>query len=120
MGPKRFEYNYARDAILKILDENPSIEVVIDLHRDGNNKRSITLNGEETAQIMLFNGLSYNQKGPIARLDNPNLQDNLAFSLQLQLKSLEIYPGFFYRNCLEVYRYNLDVRPKVFLWNWHP
>lgn len=108
-------YNYARDAILKILDENPSIEVVIDLHRDGNNKRSITLNGEETAQIMLFNGLSYNQKGPIARLDNPNLQDNLAFSLQLQLKSLEIYPGFFYRNYLEVYRYNLDVRPKSIL-----
>jgi stage II sporulation protein P len=64
---------------------------------------------------MLFNGLSYNQKGPIARLDNPNLQDNLAFSLQLQLKSLEIYPGFFYRNYLEVYRYNLDVRPKSIL-----
>lgn len=108
-------YNYARDAILKILDENPSIEVVIDIHRDDGSSRSIYINGEETAQIMLFNGISRNQKGPITRLDNPNVQDNLAFSLQLQLKSLEMYPRFFYQNYLESLRYNLDVRQKSIL-----
>lgn len=112
---RNLAYNYAREAVLKILDDNPGIEVVIDLHRDGNDKRSTSINGKETAQIMLLNGLSRNQKGPITRLDNPNLQDNLAFSLQLQLKSLEMYPGLFYRNYLEVYRYNLDLRPKSIL-----
>lgn len=108
-------YKYARKAVLKILEENPSIEVIIDLHRDGNDKRSTIINGQETAQIMLLNGLSRNQNGPNTSIDNPNLQDNLAFSLQLQLKSLELYPGLFYKNYLQAYRYNLDLRPKSIL-----
>ena len=108
-------YTYARENIEKILEENPSIEVIIDLHRDGAEKRSTVINGEETAQIMLLNGLSRNQSGPITRLYNPNLQDNLAFSLQLHLKSLEMYPGLFYKNYLQDYRYNLDLRPKSLL-----
>lgn len=108
-------YNLARQKISKILEENPSIEVIIDLHRDGVEKRSTYINGQETAQIMLLNGLSRNQNGPITRLDNPNLQDNLAFSLQLHLKSLELYPGLFYKNYLQDYRYNLDLRPKSIL-----
>lgn len=108
-------YNYAYDGISKILEKNPSIEVVIDLHRDSGAKRSTKLNGEETAQIMLFNGLSRDQNGPITSLDNPNLQDNLAFSLQLQLEALDRYPGLFYRNYLKCYRYNMHVRPKCIL-----
>lgn len=108
-------YTYAREGVLKILEENPSIEVVIDLHRDGAEKRSTVIEGQETAQIMLLNGLSRNQNGPITRLDNPNLQDNLSFSLQLQLKGLKMYPGLFYKNYLQDYRYNLDVRPKSLL-----
>jgi stage II sporulation protein P len=108
-------YNMAEDGISKILEENPTIEVVIDLHRDGADKRSTIINGEETAQIMLFNGLSRNENGPITYLDNPNLQDNLAFSLQLQLKSLDLYPGLFYKNYLKCWRYNLHVRPKSLL-----
>lgn len=108
-------YNAAKPSIEKILKDNPSIEVVIDLHRDGAGKRSTMLNGEETAQIMLFNGLSRDQNGPITYLDNPNLQNNLAFSLQLQLKSLELYPGLFYKNYLKCYRYNMHVRAKSLL-----
>lgn len=108
-------YNYARESLLKILEENPSIEVIIDLHRDGVDKRSTYINGQETAQIMLLNGLSRNQNGPITRLDNPNLQDNLSFSLQLHLKSLELYPGLLYKNYLQSWRYNLDLRPKSLL-----
>lgn len=108
-------YNVAEDGLNKILDENPSIEVVIDLHRDSPDARNVTIDGKETAQIMLFNGLSRDQKGPITYLDNPNLQDNLAFSLQLQLKSLDMYPGLFIRNYLKAYRYNMHVRAKSIL-----
>lgn len=115
---RNLAYNYAREGVLKILEENPSIEVIIDLHRDGNEERTIYIKGKETAQIMLFNGLSRNDKGPITRLDNPNLQDNLAFSFQLQLKSLEMYPRIFYKNYLETLRYNLDLRPKSLLLEW--
>lgn len=108
-------YNYARDSVLKILEEHPSIDVIIDLHRDQGAKRTTIIDGQETAQIMLFNGLSRDKNGAITRLDNPNLQANLAFSLQLQLKSLEMYPGLFYKNYLQYLRYNLDLKPKSLL-----
>ncbi len=108
-------YNKALDGITKILEENPTIEVVIDLHRDGAAKRSTLIDGEETAQIMLFNGLSRDENGPITHLDNPNLQDNLAFSLQLQLKGIDLYPGLFYKNYLQCWRYNMHVRKKSIL-----
>ena len=55
-------YNFAREGVMKILEENPSIDVVIDLHRDGVGKRSTIIDGQETAQVMLLNGLSRNQK----------------------------------------------------------
>lgn len=108
-------YNKAVEGVTKILEENPTIEVVIDLHRDGADKRSTIIDGEETAQVMLFNGLSRNESGPITYLDNPNLQDNLAFSLQMQLKGVKMYPGLFYKNYLNCYRYNMHVRPKCLL-----
>ena len=60
-------YNTAREGLLQILEENPSIEVIIDPHRDGvsEDKHLVTdINGKPTAQIMYFNGLSYtNESG---------------------------------------------------------
>ena len=114
-GDANLAYNYAYDGISKILEENPTIEVIIDIHRDGADKRSTILEGQETAQIMLFNGLSRKPTGPRIDLDNPYQQDNLAFSFQVQLKSLEKYPKLIYRNYLNSYRYNLHLRPKSML-----
>ena len=108
-------YNQAKDGVSKILKENKNIEVIIDLHRDSGNANTIMVNGKETAKIMLFNGLSRDLSGPITYLDNPYLQDNLAFSFQLQLKSKELYPGLFKKNYLKSYRFNLHLRPKSLL-----
>ncbi|MDD3173132.1 MAG: stage II sporulation protein P, partial [Herbinix sp.] len=112
---RNIAYNKAEKGLDKILKDNPTIEVVIDLHRDSGEAKNIIIDGKETAKIMLFNGLSRDQSGPITYLDNPNLQDNLAFSLQLQLKSRELYPGLFIKNYLKSYRYNMHVRPKCLL-----
>jgi len=116
---RNLAYNCAKPGIEKILEYNPSIEVVIDLHRDGansNEKRVTTINGKEVAQIMFFNGLSTNSKGDkITYLENPYIQDNLAFSFQLQLEGREKYPGLMYKNYLKAYRYNMHVRPKTLL-----
>lgn len=111
---RNLAYNYACEGVEKILKDNPTIEVLIDVHRD-QGKRVTKINGKNTAQIMLFNGLSRNSKGEIAYLKNPNLQDNLAFSLQLQLKGREKYPGFMYKNYLHAYRYNQHLRKKSIL-----
>lgn len=107
-------YTYALEGITKILEENPGIQVVIDLHRDGvaEGTRLVTeINGKETARIMFFNGLSQTPDGPIPYLENPNREDNLAFSLQLQLKAEAYYPGFARKIYLKGLRYNLHVRP---------
>ncbi|MGI6095847.1 MAG: stage II sporulation protein P [Lachnospiraceae bacterium] len=112
-------YSIAREKISRILEENPSIEVVIDLHRDGvaENRHLVTdLNGKPTAQIMFFNGLSRTTKnGDISSLPNPYIEDNLAFSLQLHLMADKYYPGLARTIYLKGYRYNLHLRPKSLL-----
>lgn len=112
---RNLAYNHASDGISKILKENPSIEVIVDVHRDAGNKRVSIMNGKDTAQIMFFNGISRNTKGIIERLTNPYIKDNLAFSFQLQLKGRELFPGLLYKNYLKAYRYNLHFREKSLL-----
>ncbi len=107
----------------KILAENPSIEVCIDIHRDGlpDDIHLVTdVNGKPTAQIMFVNGLSkvYNSNGVLEDapdLPNPNRQDNLAFSLALKLTANEMYPGFSRKIYLHAYRYSLFMKPKSLL-----
>lgn len=111
-------YNQALAGISKQLEKYPSIQVVIDLHRDGvsgKQKKLTEINGKKTAKVMLFNGLSRNAKGPIAYLSNPNLSDNLAFSLQVQMKAMEQYPSLMTKNYLKGYRYNLHVKGRSLL-----
>lgn len=114
-----YAYTLASTAIQKILEENPSIEVVIDLHRDGISEGThlvTDINGKPTAQFMFFNGLSRTtQNGNIDYLYNPYIDDNLAFSFQLQLKANTIYSGLTRKIYLKGYRYNLHFRPKSIL-----
>lgn len=108
-------YSYALEGITRILEQHPSIEVVIDLHRDGvreGTHLAAEVNGKSTAQIMFFNGLSQTPTGPIPYLDNPYLEENLAFSLQLQLKASAWYPNFTRKIYLKGLRYNLHLRPR--------
>ena len=112
-------YDLAKPDLQKILDDNPSIEVVIDLHRDGVNEGThlvTEVNGKPTAQIMFFNGLSKTRaNGEIDYLANPYIQDNLAFSLQMQVAANNEYPGFTRRIYLRGYRYNMHFKPKSLL-----
>ena len=112
-------YQLAEPEVQKILEENPSIEVVIDLHRDGvaEGTHLVTeVNGKPTAQIMFFNGLSRTKaNGNIDYLKNPYIEDNLAFSLQMQVSAANKYPGFTRRIYLRGYRYNMHLKPKTLL-----
>ncbi|MCL2574443.1 MAG: stage II sporulation protein P [Defluviitaleaceae bacterium] len=109
--------------IERILAENPTIEIVIDLHRDGlpegAPKLVTEINGRPTAQIMFFNGLStLNDNGrplSIATLPNPNLPYNLAFSFQMQLAANDMFNNFTRRIYLNAFRYSLHFKPKSLL-----
>lgn len=121
------EYDTVRDdayanslpAIEQLLEENPSIQVVIDLHRDaGSPEREMTvdINGRKTARFMFFNGISRSkQTGNIDYLYNPNLEENLAFSFQMQAAAGEYYPGLTRKIYIKQYRYNMHLRGKTLL-----
>ena len=97
------------------MQKYPSIEVVLDLHRDGvaEGTRLVTeINGKPTAKIMFFNGTSQTPDGPIEYLPNPNREANLAFSFQMQLKAAGMYPGFTRKIYLKGLRYNQHVRAR--------
>ncbi len=112
-------YSNALPDIERILEENPSIQVVIDLHRDEMPEETrlvMDLDGRPTARFMFFNGLSRTKKtGDIDYLYNENLDDNLAFSFQMQKTAVEYYPGLTRKIYLKGYRYNMHLCPKTLL-----
>ena len=86
------EYNGAYDRsfenIKKILMDNPSIQIVLDVHRDaiyqkdGSKIKTVTeINGKKAAQITIVSGC---EDGNVT--DFPNWEKNLAFAVQLQNK----------------------------------
>lgn len=112
-------YSKALPGVEQVLAENPSIQVVIDLHRDEMPEETrlvIDLDGRPTARFMFFNGLSRTKKtGNIAYLYNENLEGNLAFSFQMQKKAYEYYPGLTRKIYLKGYRYNMHLKSKYLL-----
>ncbi len=115
--PYQQAYSQGLQKITEILEQYPSIEVVIDLHRDAAAGQHLVteINGKQTAQIMFFNGISRSADGPIDYLENPYLSENLAFSFQLKTAADALYPGLARKNYLKSYRYNLHMRPKSVL-----
>ena len=112
-------YDYARAWLEPVLKENPSIQVVIDLHRDGvpdDRHLATEINGKETAQILFYNGLSHTiNSGDLSYLPNPYIQDNLAFSFQLEYQAALYYPELYRGIYLAGLRYNLHLRPRALL-----
>ena len=114
-----YAYSNSLPEIEKMLQENPGIQVVIDLHRDAvaEGTRLVTdIQGHQVAKVMFFNGLGRTRdKGEISYLRNPYLQENLAFSFQMKVACDEYYPGFARKIYLRAYRYNMHVCPKTLL-----
>lgn len=114
-----YAYNNSLPALEQLLAEYPSIEVVIDLHRDEvaeGTKLVTEVDGRPTAKFMFFNGLSRTRKhGDIEYLPNENQADNLAFSFQMQVLCNEYYPGLTRRIYLKGYRYNMHLKPRYLL-----
>lgn len=119
VGDRDHAYSNAAPALAALLEEYPSIQVVIDLHRDSVSESThlvTEINGKPTAMIMFFNGLSRTTtSGDLTNLPNPYINDNLALSFQLQLAAAEYYPDFTRKIYLKGYRYNMHYCPKSIL-----
>lgn len=116
-------YERMEPRIKEILDKNPSIEMVIDLHRDGvsENVRLVSdVDGEQCAKFMFFNGIcqKIGADGVLKQtedLENPYVEDNLALSLKAQMRANELYPGLTRKIYLNAYRYSLHLKPMSML-----
>ena len=99
-------YNRSGEATEKYLRENPSISVVIDLHRDaiGSNeviyKTVATESGVCASQLMFVMGTD--ESG----LEYPNWTKNLRFALYLQNAVSDKYPSLMRPVTIVPYRYN--------------
>ncbi|MBQ7708015.1 MAG: stage II sporulation protein P [Lachnospiraceae bacterium] len=116
---RSYAYTLSGAAVDRILAENPTIEVIIDLHRDGvreDLKLMRVIDGRPTAQIMFLNGVSrLNLNGDIDYLYNPNKIDNLAFSLQMHLAGKAMYGDLLRRIYIRGYSFNLEKMPRATL-----
>lgn len=105
-------YTRALNAITKAIKENPSIKVVIDVHRDYMEtkegvkyKTTAMIDGKETAQLMFVTGTS--QSG----LSHDNWEQNLSFQMKIQERMNTKYPGIMRPMLLREGRYNQHVSP---------
>lgn len=102
-------YSKAAPELQQLLEENSSIRLVIDLHRDGVNEGVhlvSEVNGKPTAQIMFFNGMCRSEEGDYADLVHPYREVNLGLSLQMMLTTDAYYPGVSRVIYLKSMRYN--------------
>ena len=106
-------YDRSRASIAQIMQENPSIKVVIDVHRDAIKqsdgtrvKPTATINGKKAAQIMIIAGC---EDGKVT--DFPTWEENLTFALRLQEIAETQYPGLMRPILFSARKYNMDVTP---------
>ena len=104
-------YTRSRATIEQYLEQYPTIQVVIDLHRDAIGggedvkiKPTATVNGKKAAQIMILAGA---QTGSVENF--PNWQENFRFCLQLQRQLEADYEDLCRPLLFKACKYNFDI-----------
>lgn len=102
-------YDICRKAMEKHLKDNPSIKLVVDLHRDSALNEdgsqwatSGIVNGQQSAQVMLVAGTD-------CYYDHPNWEQNLSLSLKLHALMERTHPGITRPLDLRKQRFNQDL-----------
>ncbi|MBQ7345121.1 MAG: stage II sporulation protein P [Oscillospiraceae bacterium] len=105
-------YDNSRVAVQEYLKKYPSIQLVLDLHRDAAEYQdgtqwatSATVDGKPSAQVMLVVGT--NATG----LNHPNWQTNMALAEKLQVAIHRVCPGVERAINLRGSRFNHDLSP---------
>ena len=86
-------YTRSLQTVKKNLEKYPTIEMVIDVHRDAITmndgspvKYTAEVDGKKAAQVMLVMGSND------SALDNPNWKENLKYAFQIQKRLNDLYP----------------------------
>lgn len=94
----------------RLVQENPFLKALIDVHRDAglSKKETVNVNGQEVARILLIVGTG-------ERLPNPQWRENYAFAQSIAHRLEEKYPGVLKGLRLRPGRYNQHLSPRVLL-----
>lgn len=103
-------YARSRVTVLDYLAKYPTIQVVLDVHRDAiyysdtsHCKPTAVINGEKAAQVMIITGA---EEGQIT--DFPHWEENLRFALALQKEAQERFEGLMRPVYFCQRKYNMD------------
>ena len=106
-------YHRAGKLIKEHLEQNPSIQVVLDIHRDsmgsaesGKIKPTFSYSGEKAAQIMVIAGCDTD-----GSIGHPNWEKNLRLALRLQKSCETLFPGFTRPMKFDKVKYNMHITP---------
>jgi len=107
-----FTLSYANSekTLKRMLAENPSVLVALDIHRDaGLPSPPVTeINNQKVARVLLIVGSD-------ARLEHPDWRQNEAFARRLAAKMDELYPGLCRGIRVQEGRYNQHLLPRSLL-----
>ena len=105
-------YNRSAETAEKYLEQYPSIQIVIDLHRDSIDdggavvRPTATVEGKKAAQMMLITGVVDTEALP-----HPNWEQNLTLSTHWQAALDEVSPDLMRPLNLTASRYNQQLSP---------
>lgn len=108
-------YVHARTALEEYLESYPSIQLVLDLHRDasesadGQLRTEAVVNGQTSAQLMLVVGTD------VSRPSHTGWEDNLSLALKLEVQLERLFPGITRPINLRTQRFNQDLCPGALL-----
>ena len=110
-------YKHSRKSVLKYLEEYPTIDITIDVHRDDityQNKTKVkptaTIAGKKAARMMIIAGAEY---GSVENY--PTWEYNLRFDLAVQNKVNNMYPTLMRPILFAERKYNMDLTHNSFL-----
>lgn len=103
-------YTKSKETGKSLLSKNPSIQILIDVHRDAGikEKHSVVINGRSAAKVLLI-------VGSAQRLENPNWKKNKEFAEKVDAKMDELYPGLSRGVRVQSGRYNQHLHPHAIL-----
>ncbi|MHB1125810.1 MAG: stage II sporulation protein P [Bacillota bacterium] len=103
-------YQNSAKTVQEILRKNPSVKIVMDIHRDAgiDKKQVIKVDEREAAKILFIVGSD-------TRLDHPNWKKNWDFARQVAAKMDSLYPGLSKGVRVQSGRYNQNLHPRAIL-----
>ncbi len=106
-------YGKSRAGVEKYLKENPSIKIVLDIHRDAIQrsdgtkiKATAEIEGKKAAQIMIISGCQ-EEGNPVENF--PDWEKNLVFAVHLQKQLEDLFPGITRPLYFSPRKYNMDL-----------